>query len=451
MTAGSISRLPPAHWLLLDADGLRVNRYWYPENLPEIHLRDDKAYVEAFLHHYQAAVESRLAAKGKTGLMLSGGLDSGSLAVLAAPALAKRGELLHAFTSVPVGQTAADLAGGGPLNEGPLAGAIADAIGHIRLTPVGAADISPLAGVERMLWVHDEPSYPAGNSYWLAAIYTAAQAAGVTTIFTGTAGNDTVSWRGVPPDISQRLWAGGPGNLVDGVQALRARSGLSTSAVLWAAFAKPLLRQARARMPFLSRPRQTDWDRFNPLHPRFRQRPEIVHALAAPDGVQMPASPADFGWAAWRLDLPGRWLPPTFHFEDGGAYGLDVLDPTADRRLMDFCFALPSEQYHNGAQDRWLIRRAMAGRLPERVRLIRQRARQSADTVSRLHSHQAEIDAAILRLTRHSLAVAVLDLPRMAAVAGQIGKNPAQISHLTASVFLLRGLMTGIFLERFGP
>lgn len=447
-----ISRLPPAHWLLADHAGVEVRRYWFPEHLPEICL-DDDACVEAFLHYYRRAVESRLAATGTTGLMLSGGLDSGSLAVLAGDALAARGETLHAFTSVPTSQAAVDLLGGGPVDEGPLAAGIAAAVGAVHLTRIDAADVSPLAGVERMLWVHDEPAYPAGNSYWLAAIYAAAQAQGVTTLFTGTAGNDTVSWRGVPPDLSYLLWAGRPGPLVAGIQALGERSGLSTRQVLWTALAKPLLRRVRARvrarLPFWAGRGQIDWGALNPLHSSFLQREEIASALSAENDVQPPALSTDPGWAAWRLDGPGRWLPPTFHFQDGGASGMDVLDPTADRRLMEFCFALPTAHYHNGSQDRWLIRRAMSGRMPDSARLIRRRARQSADLVNRLHLHRDEMEAALGRLVRHPLAAEVVDMARLTSAMAQIGESPATVSHLVASVLLLRGVMVGLFLERF--
>ena len=444
-----LNRLPPAHWLLLDGDGLlRVSRYWYPENLPEIRLGNDDAYVDAFLHHYRAAVESRLAAKGETGLMLSGGLDSGSLAALAGPALAERGKALHAFTSVPVGQTAADLAGGGPLDEGPLAQAVVEAVGNIHLTRVGAADISPLAGVERMLWVHDEPTYPAGNSYWLAAIQMAARDAGVTTLFSGTAGNDTVSWRGVSPDLTGLLWRKGTGVAVDALRRMHARTGLSPVALLWTGAAKPLLRRIRGRVPWLFPARRNDWETFNPLHPAFLQRPDIAPALRDTDAATLPAYADAPGWAAWRLDVPGRWQPPTFHLQDGGGFGLDLFDPTADRRLMEFCFAVPTEQYHNGPQDRWLIRRAMAGELPDRVRLIRQRARQSADLVNRLHTHRDEMNPVIARLSSHPLAREVLDMSRLSAVAGEVAIHPATVSHSTASIFLLRGVMVGLFLER---
>jgi asparagine synthase (glutamine-hydrolysing) len=444
-----INRLPPAHRLVLDPSGLGVERYWYPEKNPEVHLAGDDAYVEAFVQHYRAAVESRLSMAGETGLMLSGGLDSGSLAALAAPALAERGKALHAFTSVPVGQTAADLAGGGPLDEGPLAQAVAEAVGNIHLTRVGAADISPLAGVERMLWVHDEPTYPAGNSYWLAAIQTAARSAGVTTLLSGTAGNDTVSWRGAPPDLTGLLWRKGPGSAVDALRRMHTRTGLSPVALLWAGAAKPLLRRVRGHLTGLLPSRQSDWDTYNPLRPTFLQRSDIAPALHETVSVAQPAYADAAGWAAWRLDVPGRWQPPTFHLQDGGAFGLDLFDPTADRRLMEFCFAVPTAQYHNGAQDRWLIRRAMAGRLPDRVRLIQRRARQSADLVNRLHTHRDETNAAIARLSAHPLAGEVLDMPRLAAVAENIRANPVNVSHNTASIFLLRGLMTGIFLERF--
>ena len=326
---------------------------------------------------------------------------------------------------------------------------MAQAAGNIHLSLVGAEEISPLAGIERMLRVHDEPSYPAGNSYWLAAIYTAAHAAGVTTLLTGTAGNDTVSWRGVAPDLTGLLRAGRPGALVDGLAKLRARSALSARAVLWTALVKPLLRRARTRLPFLARLGQTDWAALNPLHPLFAQQPEIAAILERVHSNSAAPDAADPRWAAWRLDAPGRWLPPTFHSEDGGAFGLDVLDPTADRRLMAFCLGLGPHHFHNGAQDRWLIRRAMAGRLPDRVRLVRQRARQSADLVNRLYTHRDEMDTALTRLACHPLAAEVLDVARLAAVARQIAENPAKVSHFTASVLLLRGVMVGIFLEQF--
>lgn len=443
-----IERLPPAHHLTLDAGGVQVARYWFPEALPDLPL-DDEAALEAFLLHYRRAVGARLAAQGKTGLMLSGGLDSGSIAGLAAPLLAQRGEELLAFTSVPAAPPDPQLARRVPVDEGPLAGAVAEAVGNIALTAIDAAHISPLAGMARMLAVHDEPAYPGSNSFWLAAILGAAQAQGVTTLLTGTAGNDTVSWRGAPPLLTHLLAAGEPGKLWQEIRRMRARAGLSVAAILWTGLVKPLLRPVRDRWPGLGAGAQPDWAALSPIHPAFARQPENAGLLAWEAPRPDPLRADRQAWAAWRLGPPGRWLPPTFHFQDSYAFGLDVLDPTADKRLMEFCFALDVGHYHDGGQDRRLIRQAMRGILPEQVRLIRGRARQSADLVNRLHAHRDELQAAVARLARHSLAAEVIATDRLADVARQIAGDPAGVDYFTANGLLLRGLMVGFFLERF--
>ena len=45
--------------------------------------------------------------------------------------------------------------------------------------------------------------------------------------------------------------------------------------------------------------------------------------------------------------------------------------------------------------DRWLIREAMAGTLPDDVRLNRQRGLQAADLVPRLRASAAEVETAL--------------------------------------------------------
>ncbi len=236
-----IQRLPAAHTLTLDADGLRVQQYWFPETLSPLHIDDHEAVAE-FLRLYRRAVDARIPVDGKTGAMLSGGLDSGSLAVLAAEILGERGRSLSAFASVPITATAPDLAGKGAVDEGPLAAAVAEMSGNIQLTRITAEGHSPLAAIAHMLWVHDEPSYPASNSYWLSSLYTEAKAQGITVLLNGTVGNDTVSWRGIPPNLWQALLQAGPGAMGQRWQQIRAQSGLSPTATFWSVLLKPILR-----------------------------------------------------------------------------------------------------------------------------------------------------------------------------------------------------------------
>ncbi len=90
-----------AHALTVTPRAVHLRRYWHPENTPDLHLSSDEEYIEAFLDLYSEAVRCRLRSAKPVCTTLSGGLDSGSVAVLAARELQKQGKRLPAFTSVP--------------------------------------------------------------------------------------------------------------------------------------------------------------------------------------------------------------------------------------------------------------------------------------------------------------------------------------------------------------
>jgi asparagine synthase (glutamine-hydrolysing) len=87
-----ILRLPPAHCLSLSRDYLRLHQYWALPN--EVVLRDQRRardVLDEFGHHLRAAVEDRLRTNC-VGVLMSGGLDSTSVAAVAHQALAKKYE-----------------------------------------------------------------------------------------------------------------------------------------------------------------------------------------------------------------------------------------------------------------------------------------------------------------------------------------------------------------------
>lgn len=80
-------KLPPGHYLLADARGLRVEPYWrLADYLNREHqgetLEETAAQLQARLGR---AVQSRLVADVPVGVFLSGGLDSSTIVALAAP------------------------------------------------------------------------------------------------------------------------------------------------------------------------------------------------------------------------------------------------------------------------------------------------------------------------------------------------------------------------------
>ena len=77
-----IQRLPPAHFLTVSTRDAQIRRYWAPPTDGRIRYAKPEEYVENFLEILEAAVEDRIRTN-RVGILLSGGLDSSSLAAVA--------------------------------------------------------------------------------------------------------------------------------------------------------------------------------------------------------------------------------------------------------------------------------------------------------------------------------------------------------------------------------
>jgi asparagine synthase (glutamine-hydrolysing) len=83
-----IQRLPPAHSLSISPTGLQIRRYWAPPTDGRIRYTKPEDYVEHFQAILKAAVADRLRTD-RVGILMSGGLDSCSVAAVAKEVSAK--------------------------------------------------------------------------------------------------------------------------------------------------------------------------------------------------------------------------------------------------------------------------------------------------------------------------------------------------------------------------
>jgi len=74
------------------------------------------------------------------------------------------------------------------------------------------------------------------------------------------------------------------------------------------------------------------------------------------------------GRADHRARLEAGLVPFTLEVATAAASGLEPRYPFFDRRLVEFCLALPAEQKLSDGWTRIVLRRAMAGVLPDAVR-----------------------------------------------------------------------------------
>ena len=448
-----IRRLLPGQLLVARDGHVTITQWWRPDLQESLVLRDDGEYLEAFEALLQRVVAEHLPADGSCGVLLSGGLDSGAVAATAAPLLARAGRRLAAYTHVPRSAFDEPLMEGRYADETPNVEALASIHPNVDLQLVPEAPRGLLYGLERLFAAAESPVRNAANRGWLEAIYTHAHADGVGTLLNGDQGNITVSWdgTGLLSELVRR------GRLVEAVREARARAGTgaaaSTGRALVGLGIRPLLPEVlSAGVSTLRggpRARATaSYGTYSLISSRFaaeiglarrdERRRRRVHQLV----------PRDLRASRLRtLVATGvTGAPVVAGYRD--LFGVDIRTPLADRRLVEFCLRVPESQFARAGTDRWLIRRAMAGRLPERTLSGRQRGLQAPSWFSDMTRDRPELLGAVARFERDHLARRLLDLPRLRRM---LEEWPARPPTSAADVQIYRGavgnaLMTGAFL-----
>jgi len=132
-----------------------------------------------------------------------------------------------------------------------------------------------------------------------------------------------------------------------------------------------------------------------------------------------------------------------------GGSGVDLRDPTADRRLIEFCLNIPTEQFISGGIPRSLIGRALADRLPPEVLSESRRGYQGADWWEAAAAGREEMARWIDRLENCPPAATALDLPRLRRLIADWPSDGWESDDVIYPYryALLRGLSAGHFLH----
>jgi len=443
-----IHLLLPGQNLSVSPERFHTETYWRLTDAPSVRLNSDQAYVEGFLHHYRNAVRSRLRTNRPVGTTLSSGLDSGSVTAIAATEMKKRGREITAFTSTPV-YPAAGLFPGARTDEWPLAQAVAWQFDNIAHLPVPAETVSPIAAVHRALSLFQSPMHAAVNMYWMFALMDEARNRGLGILLTGQLGNGGVSWSG---GMDRIFFMFARGNWRKGIQSLsewRSHHGVSWVAAIKRHILRPVLNPVWSKRDRIVRPSVSPWSAYSAIHPEFARRLNVIermkHADFAP-GRGLPIAP--LMERELTMVRNGTMAGPIWH-KFGAAFGLDVLDPTADVRLLEFCMGVPDEQHSFHGGERMLMRRAMNGILPPEVHMNTRRGKQAADFACRLLATPAETNAELNRLESSAKARYYLDLDAMRRAWTELQSEQTPRTARLAESLLIRGIMTGLFLNSY--
>ena len=128
---------------------------------------------------------------------------------------------------------------------------------------------------------------------------------------------------------------------------------------------------------------------------------------------------------------------------------IDERDPTADRRLIDFSFALPPEQLLDHGRYHPLARHALADRLPTELLDLPQRGLQGADWYERFDKTEAL--HLVEELSSCHSANELIDVTKIRQALDKWPSEGTADPRLTVlfRMRLLMALATGAFLQEF--
>ncbi|MBK9091429.1 MAG: asparagine synthase (glutamine-hydrolyzing) [Anaerolineae bacterium] len=352
-----VDELPPAHSMIMTADSTQAHQYWHLDPVPTSGrgaTADEVATLGALLAD---SVRIRLRSDVPVGTCLSGGMDSTTIAVL-------------------MDEIRQDAAGTALTPQRSYTACYDDARYDERRyvkTLVGTRAVKPtytypdgaglLADLESLVW-HQEMPFQSTSMYAQYCVMRAARQDGTTVLLDGQGADE--------------ILAGYP-------SYLGAYSASLLRAGQWARWAKEVRAypvQPPATLPATFRAALT-YLLPQRIAQAWLRRARPLPAFVAPDLSRL-ASAYRAGEDA-SLDDPlattlyravmRQGLQCLLRYEDRNsmAFSIEARLPFLDQRVVEFALRLPAGAKIEGGWTKAILRKAMAGRLPDEIRLRREK------------------------------------------------------------------------------
>lgn len=413
-----VSRLPPAHALVVTATGSRQWAYWQLEPSVAVPRPDNS---EHFLSLFEQAVTARMRGSNAVGTMLSGGLDSSSIAMVASR-LQAGGDKLATFSLAFDPQSGMD--------ERPFIEAVL-ARGDFAANFIPVNDHAPFSDFEAVLREQEGIFLATGLSV-SRQLYPAAAGKSLRVILDGFGGDEVVSHGyGLLRELAQSgQWIA----LRRELRAFADTYGDNRDRLLLTFLTsygpgrhlRPLVRAiARARSHLvrsgMDAPQTPAWRRF--INKDFASRTDLFERIGAHARLSRETASSEAAYHRWLISSPGV------------AHGFEVLDKTAasagieprypfwDKRLVEFCVALPASEKLQQGWSRSILRRAMDGILPPVVQWRRDKVDFKANLVIGLLRHHRPLLDSVLVRDVDGIGEYV-NLPELAAACERMAASP---------------------------
>ncbi len=335
-----VYELLPAHVMTADHNGQRKSRYWSPRVMQEWRARTNEEYAEQFRSLLEESVRCRLRSTTPVAIQMSGGLDSTSVAALAArmitPAALKT--ISYIFDEIPES------------DEREYINLIKTQYGLDSIQMV-CDDAWPLKNFSE--WPND-PSQPEWNVYRLLfeRVYQRAHQDGLRVLLTGTFGDHLY---GAGRDWLAELVL--DGRVLEAFRELFLH--VRHAGMRWTLESGFLTRVARRLLNVIPGGRYVHRKSAAPAWltslsvGHVGQHDEDWNPILERDGTLLGALATSFS---------------TSEIFYASQHEVEVRHPYRDRRLVEFVLSLPAYQLYYRGLYKHILRVSMQGILPEEIR-----------------------------------------------------------------------------------
>ncbi len=381
--------LPAAHWMTVNSDKIQIQNYWSLDPERELRLGCNEEYAQAFRELFTKAVKCRLRSAFPVGVMLSGGIDSSSVACTASQVLQEAGaSRLATFSAIFPSLPAKELR---LVDERHYLKAVLDK-GRFEPHYVEADHLSPLRDVDNV-YFHEDESVCAPNLYLTRNIYRVANKQNIRVMLDGLDGDTVVSHGTL--HLRELAQAGQWLRLAQqmGVARIYSRSPWS---LFWYCLWSYSLRAKLVRGPI-----RKVWQKINAysqsqqnvspiINANFAQRLNLAERI---QDLESKASNYQTVRGEHYKNLTGGIVQSGLHSvgRTGAAFAIEPRHPFFDKRLVEFCLALPTEQKLSQGWSRIVLRRAMTDILPAAIQWRDSKANLSSSFNRGFLTHEREL------------------------------------------------------------
>lgn len=346
----NIHRLEAAHKLTINFNNYKLEQYWKINPQNKIELINDLEYEKEFLKLFTQAVKCRLRSIYLPGALLSGGLDSSSIVCVANKLLKNEEQSLKSFSLIFEKTPESD--------ERSFINYILEK-GMINHHFINADDYSPIMKLNPILWQNDEP-IRAFNLYYNYLLNCKALNENVRILLEGFGGDSTVSYgNGLLIDFLKNF------NIIELYKESKStskrlnRNMLNIICSELIQFYYPYLKNY---IPILHR---SDYEN-KILKKEFENEINVREELQSLSNDDLKLSKSrEYHYNTINTGLIQHALEENDKIS--GFFNIEPRYPFFDVRLMEFCFAIPTEQKRKYGWDRFILRKSMENILPEEI------------------------------------------------------------------------------------